>query len=289
MFKNIIIWGGVSFCWQIIAGIILPRIFIFELGNEVYGKLSFFFILLNPVFWFDFSGNINKGLLAVLPGLDPKTSHSEITARYSGTLIWWLIVWGAIVCFAWIAGIRFFSWISLAVLMLLPFAVTGVYRLVIDWYSKQQYSQIYLFQTLASIVWVIGCWVLILYLPAKKAILLSTLGIAILGLLYCFTHSHPKFFHQIKFISETFNPIKIKDTLRSDTQIIGGSGSVQGNQETLGKHQQDGKGQRLKHKQDGYGGLISKIRTDPNGNQWFYKVKRWCDSDDREPEGTQDD
>ena len=206
MFKSVIIWGGISFLWQFIAGIILPRIFIFELGSNGYGKLSFFLILLNPIFWFDFTGDINKGLLAVLPNLDFKSQQNEIRKKYSATLIWWLILWVIVIGFAGYSQIDFFSGITLTGLLFLPFFITGMYWVVINWFSTQQYTNIYRFQTAVSVIWLMGCWILINFFPVKDSIIYASLGVS----LFCFFYRFYALKSQPIYIFQVFNLKKFK-------------------------------------------------------------------------------
>ncbi|MGK5090819.1 hypothetical protein WDW89_02245 [Deltaproteobacteria bacterium TL4] len=175
--KKVLIWGTFAFVVQTICGLFIPVVFIRTLGVEGFGQLSFFMWLLHPGFWFDFTGNLNAGLLSKLSSNDPSQSSNLLHRYYTATWFWWSLVWFGITFAAYALSISFFAFTSLLALILLPLCITGGYILILDYYRTQQFIKVYQFQIITIISWLGGIWILSHWIPMKESLLIFTMMI----------------------------------------------------------------------------------------------------------------
>ena len=182
MGDRLLIWGAISFCWQIIMGLVLPKFLIPLLGAHSFGQLSFFWILLHPAMWLDFSGNINAGLIARLYQFDFPQKQLKIGNYYFATWIWWVLVWLLIsVIVINTKSITIISPFILILTFFLPFLIYQSYWVIINWYLKQQYIKIYQFHIFLSAFWLLTCYLGLQFFPQINTIIVSSMLTSIIA------------------------------------------------------------------------------------------------------------
>ena len=169
--KSVLLWGSIAFIWQTLLGIILPSILIPRIGEGAFGQLSFFMLLLNPLMWLDFTGNINSGLIAKIPTYQVGQAWGEIKRKYAATWIWWVIIWLMLAYAASYFQLTFFTPGQLIFLLVVPFLAHLLYEPILSYYQQQLYHRVYQYQILLSAYWLIFLWIGIQFFPISQVLI----------------------------------------------------------------------------------------------------------------------
>ncbi|MBF0240015.1 MAG: hypothetical protein HQM12_20120 [SAR324 cluster bacterium] len=184
---SVTLWGVIAFGVQTLCGLLLPVLFSRHSQLELYGSFSFFFWLIHPAMWLDFTGNLNAGLLSRLPRIS-RFHFSQVARYYSATILWWFLIWaGMWVAVRWEA-VSFFSEWELVGLLAVPVMVSIGYYGVVHQYYQQKLTAVYHYQILLGISWVAGIGLFSETQSLSRATCYSTLGTGLLFVWITFRH-----------------------------------------------------------------------------------------------------